>query len=193
MDLHYVVLLLPWEYLADAEKWKTKKSQIEAAWQTKIMHISNKLQIQKWQKTPRIHKTTKHSSQNSHKSSGNWTMTQVFPSCRNDTCWWIELRWIMDELIVDTPIHSDPFYPLDCFVGSSQSGTWCNDIVGNVNDASVNKQFFATRGIHEGHWCLEWGVCHFCLWSFIGICSCQLCFKVRCGRQHFLWKGVIRH
>ena len=128
-------------------------------------------------KTPRIHKTTKHSSQNSHKSSGNRTMTQAFSSCRYDTCWWIELRWIMD-----TPIHFDPFYPLDCFVGSCQSGTWCNYTVGNVNDSSVNKQFFATGGIHEGHWCLEWGMCHFCLWSFTGICSCQLCFKVRCGR-----------
>jgi hypothetical protein len=31
VDLHYVVLLLPWEYPADAQKWKTKKSQIEAA------------------------------------------------------------------------------------------------------------------------------------------------------------------
>jgi len=52
---------------------------------------------------------------------------------------------------MDTPIHFDPFYPLDCFVGSCQSGTWCNYTVGNVNDSSVNKQFFATGGIHEGH------------------------------------------
>ena len=65
------------------------------------------------------------------------------------------------------------------YLGPCPSGLGRHYIAGHVHYTSIHQQLVATRGLHKGHWRLEWSLCHFCFWGLARICPCQLCFKVK--------------
>ena len=78
-------------------------------------------------------------------------------------------------------------YAITLFLsGTSPRGFRCDYVVGHVHNAGINQQIFATCGLHEGHRCLEWTLCLLRLLCSVGICTCELCFKVGMTKVPYL-------
>ena len=57
------------------------------------------------------------------------------------------------------------------FKGSCSCVLGRHHLACHVHHSSIHQQLLAARGIHKGHWRVEWCLCHFCLRSPARICT----------------------